>query len=322
MSADGPSGPVNRGAVRRSPWLAALLSLLTPGVGHLYNARPRAALAAAGLVLGGQAVMLAASAKPPETPDVGYTQLAVLGLYLLLPVAIAAHAALTARRAGAVPLRRYNRPLVYLLAIVAWVGEYQLYGRIERAVSVSTIYPVAAGAMEPTLVSGELLFAHRGYYADHAPAYGEVVALRNPGDLTQVWLLRVVALPGDRVVLEDGRLMLNGVPVPQETVDVNGVESTAIDGNGKPVAILAEALPGGVTYRITERIAAAGPADDMPEQELPPGTVFVLGDNRDAATDSRILGPVQIKTLESRPTFILSSPREGRAGMDVQPRGN
>lgn len=320
MSAAGPTGTRKAVAVRRKPWLAALLSILTPGVGHLYNGQPRAALAAAAIALAAQAAMLAAATIPPEAPAIAYAQLGLLALYLLLPLAIMVHAALAARRAGAVPLTRYNRLPVYLFAIAAWLGEYQVYGRIEAAISASTIYPVTATAMEPTLIRGELLFAHRGYYADRAPAYGEVVALRNPGDRTQVWLLRIVALPGDRVEMQDGQLVLNGAPVRQETADGTGTaESTAIDGDGKPVSILTETLPGGITYGIAERIAEPGPADNLPEQEIPAGAVFLLGDNRYTATDSRILGPVETKTLESRPTFIFWSPEEGRAGRRMQP---
>lgn len=323
MTAAGPAGSRNAVAVRRKPWLAALLSVLTPGVGHLYSGQPRAALAAAGIALAAQAAMLAAVTIPPKTPAIAYTQLALLGLYLLLPLAIMVHAALAARRAGAVPLARYNLLLVYLFAIAAWLGEYQIYGKIEAAVSASAALPVTAADMAPTLSPGEVVFAHRGYYAEHAPAHGEVVALRNPGDRTQIWLLRIVALPGDRVAMQDGRLMLNGAPVARQPAELAGTgEDTAIDGDGKPVAILTETLPGGASYRIAERIAEPGPAGNLPEQEVPPGAVFLLGDNRGAATDSRILGPVGIDKLESRPTFIFWSPEEGRAEAPVQPGEN
>lgn len=297
-----------------------MLSPFTPGVGHLYNGQPRAALAAAAIALAAQAAMLAAETIPPKTPAIGYAQLGLLGLYLLLPLAIMVHAALAARRVGAVPLARYNRMLVYLFAIAAWLGEHQIYGRIQAAVSASTALPVTAAGMAPTLRPGEAIFADRGYYADHAPAYGDVVALRNPGDRTQIWLLRIVALPGDRVAMRDGQLVLNGAPVARQRAEVADMaETTMIDEDGKPVAILAETLPGGATYRIAERIAEPGPADGLPEQEVPPGAVFLLGDNRGAATDSRILGPVEIDKLESRPTFIFWSPQDSRAEMPVQP---
>jgi signal peptidase I len=317
VTAPGATGPRNKGAVARSPWLAGLLSLFTPGVGHLYVGNVRRALAAAGVVLGAQAILLAAAVIPPETPAIGYTQLGLLALYLLLLVAVLVDAVKAARRAGLVTLGRFSRPLVYLLAIVAWIAEYQIYDRMESALSASITYPAMAGAMEPTLLHDDLVFAHRGYYADNAPAYGDVVALRNPADRYEVWLLRVVALPGDRVALADGKLMLNGQPAPRHDVDDAGLQG----GGRSAYSTLSETLPGGVSYQISEQAAAGGFADNRPEQQVPEDTVFLLGDNRDKATDSRIFGPVPVANLEGRLTFIFWSREESRAGMDIQPGG-
>lgn len=318
MSASGPSRLTKRNAARRSVLVAALLSPITPGLGHLYAGLPKRALAAVALVLAGHAVILAASLLPPETPAIGYLHLSLLGLGLLVLLAIAVDAAIGARRAGATTLRRFNNPLVYLVVFVAWIAEYQVFGRIEAAISTSTTYPVAAGSMEPTLVREDLVFGHKGYYAAHMPARGEVVAMRNPGDKDETYLLRVVGLPGDRVQIVDGVLRLNGEAVSRRAID----DAETGDGGRRAFSIVAETLPGGATYRISEQFAAAGFADNTPEQEVPPGSVFLLGDNRDNATDSRFFGPVKIDDLESRLTFIFWSRDDSRIGMAIQPGGN
>ena len=136
--------------VRRHFW-AALLFSVAPGLGQLYNGLPRRAFVAVALVLAGQAIILAASLIPPETPTIGYLHLGLLGLYLLLLLSILLDATIGAWRAGEIPLRRFNHPAIYLAVLVGWIAEYQVFDRIESAVSASITYPVFAGSMEPTL---------------------------------------------------------------------------------------------------------------------------------------------------------------------------
>src|SRR3569833_3142504 len=88
---------------------------------------------------------------------------------------------------------------------------------------------VPSASMEPTLLIGDALLASKflyGYSAASLPIHitvpttervlgqlpkrGDVVVFRWPGDTSQVWVKRVVGLPGDRVQMRNGRLWLNG----------------------------------------------------------------------------------------------------------------
>lgn len=303
---------------RRRVWVALLFSLFTHGLGQLYNGRPGRALAAAALVLGGQAIILAASTLPPETTPVGYLHMGLLGLYFLLLLAILLDAAIGAWRIGAMPLRRFNHPAVYLAVLAFWIAEYRVLDRLESALSASITYPAIAGSMEPTLERGDFVFAHKGYYRVNDVARGDVVAFRKPGNEDEILLLRVIGLPGDRVRIEGGILVLNGEPAARREVEP---EALAEGGAMMAFSIFAETLPGGVSYRISEQLDAGGFADNTPDRDVPPGTVFLLGDNRDNATDSRIFGPVPIEKLESRLTFIYWAREDARIGLAVQPGG-
>lgn len=303
-------------AAKRSAWAAAIFSIVTPGLGQLYNGFPLRAAGAAALIVAIQALILLASLVPPETPATGYMQFGLRGAGLLLVLAILVDAVVGARRAGKIELRRFNLPAVYLLVLAAWMAEQQGVNHLERHITASAFYDVPAGSMEPTLASGDFIFAYKGYYRSNAVARGEVVAYREPGDGSHLYLLRVIGLPGDRVGIENGVPLLNGkAAMHGET----GPDVPPPAGTQPALPVRTESLPDGVSYEVSEQSGAAGNADNRLETDVPDGYVFLLGDNRNKAMDSRKFGTVPIEDLESRLTFIGWSDDRSRIGRQVQP---
>lgn len=160
------------------------------------------------------------------------------------------------------------------------------------------------------------------------PEYGDIVIPVHP-QREEDYIKRVVARPGDRIAIENGQIILNGKPVPQEAeppldlpVDTN---STCI-GFGDPtflvtkpdgtqvcrVPVYRETLPNGATYLVIDHLNQD--LDNVPEQTIPEGHVFVMGDNRDHSADSRetfspkgLLGPVPLENIGGRAEFITFS---------------
>ncbi len=302
--------------VKRRVWVALLMGVF-PGLGQLYNGLPGRAVVAVLLVLAGQAVILGASLAPPETQTIGFLHLGLLGLCLLLVLAIMLDAAIGAWRSGGIALRWFNHSAIYLALIIGWIAEIQLFGWMDSTVSASITYPATAGSMEPTLVRGDLVFGNKGYYGENAVSRGDVVSFGKPGDQDDKYLLRIIGLPGDEVRIEDGLLMLNG-----EAISRQAIERPADSGGGrKAFSTHRETMPDGASYLISEQLDAAGFADNTPPYSVPEGAVFLLGDNRDNANDSRIFGPIPIEKLHSRLTYIFWSRDDSRIGMMVQPDG-
>ena len=133
---------------------------------------------------------------------------------------------------------------------------------------VAVAVRVTSSSMLPTLAAGDVVLVRHGV-APSAVERGDVVRFRSPMGSGSA-LKRVVGLPGDSVVVLDSVLHLDGVPVPEPYVD-----HAAIDGY----------------YSRTFQV--------------PPGTVFVLGDNRGNSEDSRDYGPVRLDALDGEVVLRL-----------------
>lgn len=160
------------------------------------------------------------------------------------------------------------------------------------------------------------------------PEYGDVVIVVPP-DSDDDYIKRVVALPGDRIAVVNGQIVLNGRAVPQIVqpsialpVDANDPCDPEVfpgarfrDTRGRSfcdLPILRETLPNGASYDIIDH--RDQPLDHMAEIRVPAGHVFVMGDNRDHSADSRapvyergLGGPVPLANVGGRAEFTTFS---------------
>lgn len=195
--------------------------------------------------------------------------------------------------------------------------------------AIAEPFYVPSGSMEPTLLIGDELLAMKypyGYSSASLPAFfvfpntqrvfsalpkrGDVVVFRWPGDRSQVWVKRVIGLPGDRIGLSRGQVHINGEPVGIEPAGAGAMESE--DGSTVAAARFIETLPGGYEHPIF-KLTSRGEYDDVADVVVPAGHLFVMGDNRDNSADSRVpvgaggVGLLPVEDLVGRVDAIVGS---------------
>lgn len=130
-------------------------------------------------------------------------------------------------------------------------------------------YRIPSESMVPTLEVGDRVLANKFIYHFSEPERGDIVVFDSIEGEDETLIKRVVGVAGDKVrVRQDGVLFLNGEQ--QEESYLN------------------ERISIGELYRTTR---------------VPPGHVFLLGDNRGNSADSRVFGPVPLENIQGEAFF-------------------
>ena len=178
-------------------------------------------------------------------------------------------------------------------------------------------YVASSAAMQPTIRYGESFYASLVRNAwtgaelvGSELKHGDIVVYRSAMDPGSLSLHRLIAIAGDEVRMEGGRLILNGVMVERHERDQ--ATDTNSFGDVFDVTRYDEVLPGGAVHAIQE-VADDGLLDNTQTFAVPQGTIFVMGDNRDLSADSR-LKKVGMIPAESVVAFVRATParRDGQ----------
>jgi signal peptidase I len=148
-----------------------------------------------------------------------------------------------------------------VLAVVLFLGINAVSARVR----------VDGTSMNPTLQNGEFVLVSRLAYKIHAPERGDIIVFRSTTDELDL-IKRVIGLPGDEVLVESGRVIVNGQALEEPYI--------------------------------------TAPPSYSGSWQVPEGYLFVLGDNRNNSSDSHAWGVLPLKNVIGKGLVIYWPPNE------------
>ena len=134
--------------------------------------------------------------------------------------------------------------------VLVIIGAVILAFLIDTFVIVNAQIP--SGSMENTIMTGDRVFGNRLAYKFGDPKRFDIIIFKYPDDESQLFIKRIIGLPGETVEIHDGNIYINGSDTPLEDVDIK----EPMEGSFGPYTV-------------------------------PEGCYFVMGDNRNNSRDSR-----------------------------------
>jgi len=177
-------------------------------------------------------------------------------------------------------------------------------------------FRIPSDSMVPTLLNGDFILVNKfayglrlpvlntRFFGSGQPARGDVAVFRYPREPAVAYIKRVVGLPGDRLEYRDKQLFINGQPAALTPLPADPA---------RPGYQQFDEQLGQVNHRIQALPHTRQPAlqslNDPNEvigwaYQVPEGHYFVMGDNRDNSSDSRMWGPLPKENLIGRAFFI------------------
>jgi signal peptidase I len=267
---------------KRKPAIAAILSIIAPGLGQIYNGQLIKGVIFYFMVFLLQILMLVAGLQ-----NRFYGIIVLLFFGILSYLFIVGEGFFIARRLKEISLKSYNKWYFYLLFVIVAIGT----GTVASNLYDIKPYKISSGAMIPTLLVDERIIINIKYYDKYSPNKSDIIVFQYPKDPSHVFIKRIVATEGDVIESRDKTIFVNGLvlnePYIQHVENKIRPKDSDLRDNFGPLAI-------------------------------PKGKVFVMGDNRDQSYDSRFWGYVDKTQIIGKALYIYWSKKTNRISVDIK----
>lgn len=217
-------------------------------------------------------------------------------------------------------VREYSESIVVAVGIALFLRAF-----------VVEAFQIPSGSMIPTLEVGDHIFVSKFAYGLGipftntkilqlaSPRRGDVIVFKYPLAQDTDYIKRVVGLPGETVEVRRNEVFINGKPMSRELVGpMRYSEGPRYEGVAmeREAELWVEHLDGHAHKAIQE--PGRSPYDTPAPKQIPPGHVFVMGDNRDNSNDSRVWGTVPLELIKGRALIVWWSrgPTRGEVSWD------
>jgi signal peptidase I len=183
-------------------------------------------------------------------------------------------------------------------------------------------FKIPSGSMIPTLQVGDHIFVNKFIYGVRVPwtnikfgmgyrqpRRGEVIVFIYPVNPDQDFIKRIIGVPGDTVEVKDGQVYVNGAPIPRKRLEGDCEYRDYLEEQGRwetKHCIAWQETVNGTPYTTYSEINGGEPRHFGP-RVVPPNKLFVMGDNRDNSSDSRVWGFVPYENVKGKAMVIWLS---------------
>ncbi len=158
-----------------------------------------------------------------------------------------------------------------MAGVRSWIRDLGLSIGVSAFIIIFLYQPVRVEgtSMLPNLEDQDRLFINKMAFRVGKVERGDVVVFQYPRVHTKSYIKRVIGLPGDRVEIDHGRVIVNGVVLPEPYVPSRFTDDRS-----------------------------------QPEMKIPANEYFVMGDHRSISSDSRDFGPVDRELIYGKAAFV------------------
>lgn len=191
---------MNTSTKKRSKILSLLLSIVTPGLGHLYNGKFIWAVAI-------PAILMIVS-------DILYyfsllRSFKVLLFFILFAIYVyifsIVHSIILAKRNSNYQLKGYNQIYIYLIWPIMYFG---IGGLLPENNSIKP-FDIPTKGMENTLKVNDMIIADMDYYKEGNVKRNDIVIFRDPESPNKLMVKRTIALEGEKISIVNGKIFIN-----------------------------------------------------------------------------------------------------------------
>ncbi len=263
---------------KRKPILAFLLSLVTPGLGQIYNGQLKKGIS---YLVGFYLIYIVFS----------FLLLILYGMIIYLIVMIGVFffiwidAVRGAIKVKAIELKSYNKWYIYLIIFLLCNVAILPLLRWTFRNNIARPYKIRSSTMAPALLVGDYLVADMRIYKSQKPQRGDIIIFEFPKDPSMDFIKRVIGMEGEEVEIVKNKIYIN---------------DKLLDD------------PWGYFTKDYPALDTFGPV------VVPKDSLFVLGDNRNNSQDSRYWGFVKVEKVKGKALYLYWAKNKSRIGMELK----
>jgi signal peptidase I len=267
---------------KRKPLVAALMSILTPGVGQIYNGQVYKSVLMCAIfwvsIIGASSIDI-------------FSKFYIVELLHVLTIATFFYVIIDAFRVAskleAYSLKNYNRWYVYMILILLHFCIAEILIPPIFKDRTHEVYKLSSSTMAPNLSTGDRFIVDTRNKEKKKYQRGDIVVFDDLKRSVNVLIARVIGLPGEKIEIRNKDVFINDQYLREPYK--KHVDSTI--------------FPAHISSR-----------DNMQPLIIPKDCLFLMGDNRDRSNDSRFNNCVDLKYIHGKVTYIYWASDERKIG--------